>query len=432
MNRVIPHDLELERAVLGAVILDNRLGSVVCGEVFLSDFYDVRNREIFQAMCQLVHESEPVDAVTIHGRLPGAVKQADGMVAYLATLTDAVATLQRVESYIAKLKEIGKRRQLIESFSDLADLGYTEAVSTDEFFQETRRAVTEITDGGEDTRAEPIKDISEDVYKEILSKEQPKGLVKTGIHAIDSEYGGLWPGVVTMLAARPSMGKSAMALTVLANAALAGKKVLFFSLEDTKRFVMMRLFARFADVNLGKIIKRCLNFDEVKRLEGAKEILDYLPITVDDTSSYTPQSLRGRIQRQLDTEGVDLVVIDHLLHIKGSGNGRYEQITDAAEQTTQMLKECGIANLVLHQLNRENVKRENKTPTLSDLRGSGDIEQLIRVAWFLHREHYYNPEDAPENDATLLVAKNSHGPTGSVGLHCDLSRMVFTDKEERF
>lgn len=432
MSRVIPHDLELERAVIGAVILDNRLGSVVCGEVDLSCFYDPRNRVIFNAISQLVEVSEPVDAVTIHGRLSEPAKAAEGMVYYLSTLTDAVATLQRVESYIAKIKEVGKRRQLIESFSSLADLGYSESVPTDEFFQEARRSVTEITDGGDNTKSLTIKDASTPVYDEILSGKKPEGLIKTGIDAIDSVYGGLWPGATTMLAARPSMGKTALALTIAVNAAFYGKKVMYFGCEDPNRSAIMRIFARLADVNLRKIRQRNLSLDEVDRIKRKKAIIDCLPLTLSDLSNYTPQSLRGTLQRKIDTDGLDLFIFDHLTYIKGEGSNRYEKITDSIERLAQVVKDLDIANLVLHQLNRENVKRENKMPTLSDLRGSGDIEQVCRAIWFIHREHYYDPEAASENDATLIVAKDSDGGTGSVGLHCDLSRMVFADKEDRF
>lgn len=427
MNRTLPHDLEVEKAVLGCVVLDNRLGSVVCGELDANSFHDTRNRYIFEALASLVSDFQPVDAVTIHGMLPESAKRSEGMALYLSTLTDAVGTVQRVESYISILKDLARRRALIFELGGLSDLGYGN-MSHDEYCQHVRKSVTSITDDSESSSMVQIKDLAKPIHDEILSKNPPKGLVKTWINAIDSEYGGLWPGVVTMLAARPSMGKSALALSIIANAAMSGKKVLFFSLEDTKEMVMKRLYARFADINLNKIIQRNLTFEDVQRLEKARYKIEAMPITIDDTSGYTPQAVRGKLQQQIDSEGVDLVVLDHLLKIKGDGGSRYEKITDSIEQLTAIIKESGKANLILHQLNRQNVMRENKVPTLSDLRGSGDIEQEIRVAWFLHRDHYYEPETADPNDATLLIAKNSHGPTGSIGLHCDLSRMHFGDR----
>jgi replicative DNA helicase len=429
MNHTPPHDLELEKAVLGCVILDNRLGATVCGDVSVDSFYDTRNRVIFDAVRQLVEASEPVDAVTVHGRLSEAAKKADGMVAYLSTLTDSVATIQRLESYIAKLKELERHRNLICTAAGIAEKGYS-ATDTVDYIKTAREEITKITDNVEASSFVQVKEVSGDVYDELLSNDPPRGLIKTGIHAIDSEYGGLWPGVVTMLAARPSMGKSALALTILANAALAQKKVLFFSLEDTKEMVVRRLFARFADINSHKLLNRSLNFEEIRRLEGARDIINCLPITIDDTSAYNAQTLRGRIQRQIDTEGVDLLVIDHLDYIDAGGDGVYERTTAKAKAVTQIIRDLKLPNIVLHQLNRQNTTRPDKMPALSDLRGSGDIEQLIRVAWFLHREHYYDKDQGDENEATLLIAKNSHGPTGSIGLHCDLSRMHFCDKQQ--
>jgi replicative DNA helicase len=425
-----PHDLEVEKAVLGCVMLDNRLGSAVCGSVATDCFYDARNQAIFEAIKRLTAELEPVDAVTVHGRLSSAAKNTKGMPMYLSSLTDSVSTVALIENHIEALNGYAKKRRLIVELSLLAELGYSD-IDTADFLATSRKTVTDITDTASANTVSSANDLSKTVYDEVLSTDEPPGLVRTWIKPIDSEYGGLWPGVVTMLAARPSMGKSALALSIIANAALSGKKVLFFSLEDTKEMVMKRMYARFADIDLTNIVRRTLNLDEVKRLEMARDVIGSMPINIDDTSGYTPQAIRGKIQQHVDRDGVDLVVLDHLLKVRGEGNGRYEKITDAIEQITRIVKDTGIANLILHQLNRQNVMRENKIPTLSDLRGSGDIEQEIRVAWFLHRDYYYDPEQSDKNEALLLVAKNSHGPTGSIGLRCDLSRMYFGYDESR-
>jgi len=419
----------MESAVLGAIILDNRLARSVLGELSADCFYLDRNRVIYSSMLELYERSLTIDSVTVGQRLSEAERKRIGGVAYLSSLADNIGALSAVSAYVLKLQQLAKHRKLITVCLDSAELGY-KSVDTVDYIDETRRKILDAANSVVETRSEAVVDITSRVYDEILSNKKPDGLVRTGIRVIDDAYGGLWAGVTNMLAARPSMGKSALALTIMANAALAGKRVLGFSLEDLKRFIIMRLFARFADVDLGRIVRGCLGPEERARIERARPIIECMPLKIDDTSSYTVDALRSQLYREIDDNGVDLVVIDHLLKLRGNGINKYEKITDSIEKLTATLKDANVANLVLHQLNRQNVHRESKVPTLSDLRGSGDIEQEIRTAWFLHRDSYYDDDEDP-NSANLIIAKNSHGQTGAVELYCDLSRMYFGDKEER-
>jgi len=309
-------------------------------------------------------------------------------------------------------------------------MGMDSSRETDEFFAQVRRDVLAVVDGTEgSTGAISTADSVDGALDEINSEGEPKRLVKTGIGTLDREFGGLWPGLLTVMASRPSMGKSCTAVNIATNAALAGKRVLLVSLEDSRRFVLFRILSRLASVPLDRIVNRRLSDEERGRLAAQRDIVSCLPLHIDETPAMTAEQVRRLAMAHQDRHGLDLLVIDHLGHIRDKGRDLYESTTAAARTIAALPKELGIPVLLLSQLNRQNLQRTDKIPNLGDLRQTGELEQLARVVWLLHRPHYYSSSADP-HELSLLVAKNSHGRTGALRLQVDLEHMFIGDQQK--
>jgi replicative DNA helicase len=218
------------------------------------------------------------------------------------------------------------------------------------------------------------------------------------------------------------------ALNVAANAAMAGHRVCLISLEDPRMFVQWRIWARLADVNIQSMLERSLTDDERARLRMAAATTNEWPLYIEDGTGLTSGKIKQIVMNQHRTRKYELVIVDHLAHIREPGLEKYQAVTLAAENMESMVKEMNVANLILHQLNRETEKDRNAGPQLHHLRSSGDLEQLGRVILFLHIESKVNAESDP-NVLTLRVAKNSHGMTGDLDLWCDLPRMFVGERK---
>jgi replicative DNA helicase len=266
------------------------------------------------------------------------------------------------------------------------------------------------------------------IYLEVSEGKEIEGLVPTGIDIVDEITGGLQPGLLTVLGGRPSMGKSAFALNVAMNAALADKKVLYITLEDVRSFTVRRLLARFADIDLQELALNRLGGDRARKCASMIEAVRKLankPIWIEDGAGLTSVAIRQIAAAHKNLHGLDLVIVDHLGEVADQGESLTAITEAAAKSARDMAKELDIPALLLVQLNRNLENRPDKRPNMADLRQSGAIEQVARAVWFLYRPGYYKAgcEEAPQ--CNLIVGKATHGKTGMLNLWCNLSRMYF-------
>lgn len=431
MNMLPPYDDRAERMVLGSILINSDIIPIVNVIIEPTDFYTSRNSVIYEAMCELWKVDAPIDAVSVMGWLRSHGKNAPvDDVTIFSKLTDEVATVATVEYHAQAVRMLSLRRQMIRACQETVDKGKANREPTESFLQESRERLLSISD----CRKSDLRRVSEligPVIGELSEGKDVAGLIPTGFSAIDSKSGGLWPGLLTVVAGRPSMGKSVFALNIATNAAFRNKKVLLFTLEDTAKFVLYRICARLANVDSERIMQRTLNSDEMTEINKRLDIVKSLPLYINDEPSMTADDIRRISVAAKQRDGVDLIIIDHLGHVRDKTRELHAEATWAARKIAEIPKLLDCPVLLCSQLNRQNLQRSDPRPTLGDIRQTGELEQLARVVWLLHRPGYY---DDGENSADLevIIAKASHGPTGSVWLDADLPHMFIQDREDRF
>jgi len=431
-GRVPPYDDRAEVAVLGSVLINNGAMALVASSLQPEDFYVEAHRRIFAAMLEVNRTGGVIDVVTLGDALDaeGNLAKIGGAIA-LTGLTDGVATAAHIEHYANIVRQKAAVRSMIYAAQEVVANGFGGVPDTEEYLAQSRADITQAAQFV--TGAGPQR-IDQDVLDEmnyLQAPGDPPGLVRTGIGMIDNVTGGLWPGLMTVVAGRPSMGKSAFMINIACNAALNGYKVLYVTLEDTRRFVVKRLLSRYGDVDLHDLtLRNVKDPDAWKRLmDAANQLTQKHPLWVEDAGGLTSAAVAQIAAAHKSLHGLDLLVVDHLGEVADTGESETSITTRAAQRFRDIAKELDIPVLLASQLNRKVEERPDKRPLLSDLRQSGAIEALARVVWFLYRPAYYLPDDEAEGrkDLQLLVAKASHGKTGMLRLWIDLSRMYVRD-----
>jgi len=424
-GRIPPYDQAAEDAILGAVLMDNAKMPVVSELIEPADLYVDANRRIYEAMCKLAQRGNVIDHVTLGNHLKerGDLERVGGPMA-LGALTDAVAVVSNVDHYARIVAENAARRRVLYAAMEVADSAYQASEGGFEaWLADTRATMAKAFTGAIKEGGAP-RQIDEDLreaFADITERRTPEGLVPYGLSTLDAMTGGLWPGMLTVLAGRPGMGKSAAGLNIAINAALSGKKVLFLTLEDTRKFAVLRLMARFANVDLLRLVHRTVPDQDYSRLlEGICKLSD-LPFWLDDTSGMSSAQIRSKVMAHAAEHGCDLLVIDHLLEVVENAENETQTVSRAAASLRDLVKEMNIPGLLLTQLNRGVEQRSDKRPTLADLKQSGKIEEVARVVVFLYRQAYYDDTDDPRIEA--IVAKSNHGRTGTAYLYGDMPRM---------
>ena len=428
-GRVPPYDMPSELALLGSIILSNDVVPVIRGELEPESFYLEIHRIIYRAMLAVYDSQRPVDHITLTEYLK---KNDDlekvGGILMIAALTDNVATLTNIQHYCDIVKEKHCVRTMIYAAQEIVARGFGDYGEADDYFSNCTSAITAAANTL--VRGDGPKQIDNDLKQLVadLEKcEEPKGIVKTGVPAIDLSTGGLMPGLLYVVGARPAMGKSAFALNIAINAALAGYKVLFVTLEDVRKYVVARLISRFADIDFQDImLRKKMGSEEWSRIIKAyTNLYGNKPIWIEDVAGLTSHSIVQRATQLKSTEGLDLVVVDHLGEISDKANSEKEKLEGGARNFRDAAKTQDIPYLVLHQLNRYVEHRTEKMPGMSDLNQAGQLEAIARCIWFLLRPGYYEPGDDDRFDMQMLVAKANHGKTGLIRLWQDWSRMYF-------
>jgi replicative DNA helicase len=426
--RGAPWSNEAEQAVLGAMLLDN--DAALRGLELLDDphFYRESHRRVFRAMRRLVERRVNIDHVTLRDELErrGELESAGGEV-YLAELIDAAVTTANLEAHAGIVREKSVLRQLIEGATAIVSHAYQGARPVSELLDEAESRIFQIS---QYRKAEGFSRIKEMLWPtmERIEKLHQQGKQVTGVPSgfkdLDEMTTGLQPSDLVILAARPSMGKTAFCLNLAAHAAANGTGVAFFSLEMAKESLVQRLLCAEARVDSQRVRRGTLSDTDFTMLARAAGVLASCPIWIDDTPALTLLEMRSKARRLRMENEIGLVVVDYLQLMRSPAyaENRVQEISDISRSLKALARELEVPVLALSQLSRASEQRGGeRKPILSDLRDSGAIEQDADIVMFIHRPEMYEPLDrdgnSNEGKAELIVAKHRNGPTGAVDLY---------------
>lgn len=436
LGKIPPHSLEAEQSVLGAMIISKETINTAIEKLYPEDFYKKANEEIFEAIISLFNRNEPVDIITLSEELKrrGTLEKVGG-VAYLTDLTGGVATTTNVKYYCDIVKEKSILRRLIESCDNIMAKSYEGSESVNSIIEEAEKSIFDITQGRHNKGFAPIKDVLLDSFsrmEEMAAKEGELTGLTTGFIDIDNKLSGMQKSDLILLAARPSMGKTALGINIATNAAIkAGAKVAIFSLEMSKEQLVQRMISAVAHVDLQKIISGRLNEDEWLQIIESMGPLSQTNIYIDDTAGISLTEMKAKCRRLKIEKGLDLILIDYLqlMQLDGRAENRQQEISAISRGLKALAKEMECPVIALSQLSRAPELRSDHRPILSDLRESGAIEQDADVVMFLYRDEYYNQDSDKKNIGEVIIAKHRNGPTGNVELVWLKEFTKFVNKE---
>lgn len=424
-QRVPPHNIEAEQSVLGSLLLDENAWDEVVDQLREEDFYKPAHRTIFRAVYELKKKNMPTDPVTLTNQLMGTNElESVGGPAYLSELLDTIPSTAHLSSHLKIVKDKALLRKIILTSQSFIERSYSQDFESVETFLDNIEG--EIFKVAEQKNVSGLIDASELVRMSIekiesmaANKLKITGL-PTGFAELDDMTAGLQPGEMTIIAARPSMGKTAFSLNLAMHAALVEKKnVAYFSVEMGKESVMVRLLASAARIPLSGIKTGLLDDRGWPRLIEKAAALSETGLFIDDTAGISPFEIRAKCRRLKAKHGLDLIMIDYLqlMDLKQKVEGREREVSEISKLLKAIAKELQIPVIALAQLNRGVEGRNDKRPMLSDLRESGSIEQDADIIMMLYREDYYN-RDNPDikGIAEVIVAKHRNGPTGTIRL----------------
>ena len=431
-ERVPPQNIEAEQAVLGAMLIDKEAIAKATEVLSADDFYREAHRVIFSAMLELYNKNEAVDMVTVTEILKRDNKLEDiGGIAYITSLANVVLTAANVKYHAEIVAEKSVLRQLVRVSTEIAAMGYEANEDVGTLLDTAESRILEISNRKKKNDFTAINDILMDSVQSIESLLQNKGGL-TGLPAgfadLDKLTSGLHPSDFIILAARPSMGKTALALNIVQNVALRAHKVIggeprsvaFFSLEMSKEQLVNRMLCAEAGIDSQRLRVGEMRDEDWTHLWDACDTMSRAKIYIDDTAGITAMDMRRRARRLKAEHGLDLIVVDYLQLMQGSGKrnnsgDRQQEVSEISRSLKALARELDVPVLALSQLSRSVESRQVKRPMLSDLRESGSLEQDADIVAFLYREDYYNPET--ENKHTeLIIAKHRNGPVDTVNL----------------
>jgi replicative DNA helicase len=422
-GRVPPQNLEAEKAVLSAILLENDALHAVYTELKPEDFYHPAHRTIYEAMISLKEQSSPVDLHTLSDHLnEQKLLDAVGGPVALAELADYEAHAANVLHHARIVRDKATKRRLISVATEIVEMGYDGSEDADRLLDAAESRVFEITQATARPAFRSLHEEMQDTFdyvEALMSRGGELTGLPTGFPDLDEMTGGLQPGELIIIAARPSMGKTALALNVARNAAVDhGRKVAVFSLEMTTRSLVLRLLSAEARIDSSAFRRGFIAQNDHTRLVNAAGRLSHAQIWIDDGSAATLLEIKAKARRLKAERGLDLVVIDYLqlAHADGEVERREQEISEISRGLKGLAKELDIPVVTLSQLNRGPEARADKRPMLSDLRESGAIEQDADLIGFIYRDEVYNKESEDEGIAELIIAKQRNGPTGTIRL----------------
>lgn len=432
VDRLPPHSLEAEQGVLGCILISPNQSLGVCVEKLKTGskaFYDLRHQHLFENMVDMWDSKQPIDLITLQQRLKDKNElDAVGGLAYLAALPEAVPSAANLEYYLDIVQEKSVLRKMIQTCTGVITQIYDFEGEVDQLMDDVERQVLKISEEREETTLRSVKELVNKAITTIEEYHQRQGMltgVSTGFPDLDKLTSGLHGGEMVVLAARPSMGKTSLAMNI-AESVVAEQQlpVGVFSLEMTAESLILRMLCSRARVNLRDIREGFLAERDFPRLTGAAGKMSNAPLFIDDTPGLSILQLRARARRMTQQHGIKLFVIDYLqlLHSTAKrADNRQQEIADISNGIKALAKELNVPVIVLSQLNREVEKEKNRKPRLSDLRESGAIEQDADLVALLYKPSGGDDDEGPKEEqeslpVNLIIAKQRNGPTGEVNL----------------
>ena len=434
-DRVPPQSLDSERALLGALLLKPDAIHDVSDLIRADSFYAEKHRIIFEAMRELAERGEPIDQLTLSERLQnqGVLERAGGR-SYLAELAGSAPTPGNFSSYAELVSSKHLLRSLIDTSYEITESAYNEALDTHQVIDEAEKKIYAIGNGMAAHKFVAIADKLHDAWDRLETLSKKEGGIRgvpTGFPDLDSLLSGLHKSDLVILAARPSIGKTSLALDIARNAAVRhGVPVGIFSLEMSSEQIVDRMLAAESFVNSWKIRTGAVREEEdFSRIRDALESLSKAPIYIDDKPGNNILAMRAVARRLKRERGIGLIIVDYLQLMAPtstkSSDSLVQQVTEISRSLKGLARELEVPVLALSQLSRAVEQRGGK-PRLSDLRDSGSIEQDADVVMFIHRDDKRNPESDRPNIAEILIEKHRNGPTGKIELYFDEKRTSFT------
>ncbi len=418
-----PYSMEAEQSVIGSMILDREAISSALEILISDDFYQPDLKTIFEAAVDLYNSNKPVDLVTLQNKLKdeGVLDQIGG-VNHLSNLAMSVPTSAHVKNYAQIVKEKSVFRRLIRTNQEIIADSYDGTKNLEEVLGTAEERIFNIVQDRRTEEFSPIKDLMVPTLNKIESIHKNQGKVTgipTGFIDLDYKTAGLQPSDLVLVAARPSMGKTAFALNVAQHAAIKeNAATAIFSLEMSKQQLVNRLLCSEAMVDAQKVRTGDLEDEDWAKLATGASILSAAPIYIDDTPGITISEMKAKCRKLKMEKGLNLILIDYLQLMSGNGKteSRQQEISEISRSLKALAREMEAPVVALSQLSRACESRADHRPMLSDLRESGAIEQDADVVMFLYRDEYYNPETEAKNQGELIIAKQRNGPTGTVHL----------------
>ena len=433
--KVPPHSVEAEQSVLGGLLLDNDAWFNVAEVVTAGDFYRGQHQVLFEAMTALSADNQPLDAVTVSERLQskGLLEKAGG-VAYIAELAEGTPGASNVVAYAHIVREHSTMRRIITAANRIAESAFApDGRPSDEVLNLAEQEVFRISesrlkDGGPENVV-PLLSRAVERIEQLYATRSPVTGISTGFDDLDKKTAGLQPSDLIIIAARPSMGKTALAVNIVEHASMVGDgAVLVFSMEMPSEQIVMRMLSSLGRIDQTRMRTGDMHEDDWPRFTAAVSQLKDKKLYIDDTPALSPNDIRTRARRVArESGGLGLIVVDYLQLMRGSGpfENRTNEISEISRSLKAIAKELRVPLVALSQLNRGLENRTDKRPVMADLRESGAIEQDADLILFIYRDEVYNPDSADQGVAELSIGKQRNGPIGTC-------RLSFIDNLTKF
>lgn len=422
----LPNDIQAEKALLSSIIFNTSIVSQVIEKIDVNDFFWPENKAIYKAILSLYEKNIPIDIISItneikHLKLESELEFAGGF-EYLASLLELVSVVKSHHYYIEIIKSKSIRTKIIKAALETIQDTYNEEYNINTILDKAQRRIMDISYTTKSQDYHSLSDILANVLENIetMTEEGVVG-IPTGFEDLDKMTSGLQRGDLTIVAARPSMGKTAFAINLAYNIVIKSKQpVIFFSIEMSKEQIAQRFLSLESSVPLAKIRNATLTIQDMDRLAEAISILSEQPLFIDDSPNLTTIDIRIKSRKlKVEKKQLGAIFIDYLQLIKGEDRyeSRVQELSEISRSLKALAKELNVPVVALSQLSREVEKRTDKRPLLSDLRESGAIEQEADLVMFLYRDDYYNKDSKKANLTEVIIAKQRNGPTGSIILY---------------
>jgi len=440
--KIQPHNIDAEMSLIGAILIDTDAIVRVADSVNITDFYEERHQRIFEAVKKLYERHRPIDVLTLSNQLKDdGFLDVVGGATYLTELTNYVPTAAHVEHYAEIVSEKAIRRRLIKASQDIVGIGYDESKPVKDIIEEAEIELFQVSQKHVKQDIESIESILAGSFERLDELHKNSGAIRgipTGFRDLDNIIAGWQRSDLVILAARPSMGKSVLALNFAHKVATKSEMpVLIFSLEMSKEQLVDRMLAMESGVGAWNIRTGGVSNDDWERLSEAMGTLAEAPIYIDDTPGITVSDMRTKARREQHQRQLGLIIVDYLQLMSGGsrfgGDGnRVQEISEISRGLKAIARELNVPVIALSQLSRSVENRSPQIPQLADLRESGSIEQDADMVMFIYRDEYYNPDTTEKpNVADILIKKHRNGPTGNIELFFDSNKQLFKSLDRK-